>query len=151
MRNSSSIYEKFFHPHKNTQKNTLLFGSKLLPFSGEWFPLKKEAICFRNVTCSFEYFCEDGQISWKCCWYFSTVYVFICNRHSVDNIPDTDSDTKQATEDKKRQICSKGMENKICSEELTIAYITFITLRSVRNVLGIQKMLLTSCLVHFVE
>jgi hypothetical protein len=52
---------------------------------------------------------------------------------------------------KKKLTCSERMENKICSKELTIAYITFITLRSVRYALGIQKMHLTSCSVHFIE
>jgi hypothetical protein len=31
----SSIYRNFSHCHKNTQHNTLCFGSKLLPASGE--------------------------------------------------------------------------------------------------------------------
>jgi hypothetical protein len=35
MSNIISIYKKVFHCHKNTQHNTLRFGNKLLPFSGE--------------------------------------------------------------------------------------------------------------------
>jgi hypothetical protein len=31
----SAAVQEVFHCHKNTQNNTLRFGSKLLPFSGE--------------------------------------------------------------------------------------------------------------------
>jgi hypothetical protein len=33
MSNTNSIYKNFFHCHKNTQNNTLRFGTKLVPSS----------------------------------------------------------------------------------------------------------------------
>jgi hypothetical protein len=45
MNNISSIYKNFFHCHKNTQHNTLHFGSKLLYSSGETTQLDYCVLC----------------------------------------------------------------------------------------------------------
>jgi len=53
MSNISSIYNNCFHFH--TQK-------KNAKQHYAWFYLKKEAVCFRNVACCFEYFMKMESV-----------------------------------------------------------------------------------------
>jgi len=48
MSDISTMYENFFHCHKNTQINTLRFESKQLPSSGENTSLRTQFI--KNLT-----------------------------------------------------------------------------------------------------
>lgn len=59
--------QQVFPPSQKYWKQHTAFHKQMLPSSGEWFHLKKEA--GRNVDRGFEYFYDGRKICCKCCWY----------------------------------------------------------------------------------
>jgi hypothetical protein len=64
---TSSIQQQVFPPSQKYRTQHTAFHKQILPSSGEWFHLKKEA--GRNVMRDFEYFYDGRKTCCKCCWY----------------------------------------------------------------------------------